>query len=429
MIVITEAIAFSIQRSTHRPKEDFMYKIHSIRVLAIGLCFLLLGILLSSCSTSKPGKAPVAHSGPGLPRVGIVNAMGMEQAPILAAMHVTGSVRVDGYRFYLGTIGGVPVVEVRSGEKEYAAELTTALMDLHFHIRAALLTGTAGSRNPEVNVGDVVVSGDVVDKSSIHFHDRGFLSPYTGVEIRVTSRTDIKGALIGGHGAVGPTPKDAFDYGAGPSATTKHYVYVEDLAAPKELVSTALAHAPALGTTSLADATGNTKATGSIPAKVLVGVIGSANQWTEPLVDQEIQNALYESDAGENEGMGFAYANAQLGVDWLIIRGISDSPWYPNAYEGVLAADRAAAVGVAVVEHLPAHISRNPTPFSLLSPQSNAARAGYIVARKVQVTPSGIPTEITYINQAGKKVTEPWPFVTEYRFSAGTAQDSLSWEK
>jgi adenosylhomocysteine nucleosidase len=94
-------------------------------------------------------------------------------------------------------------------------------------------------------------------------------------------------------------------------------------------------------------------------------------------VDQEIQNALYESDTGENEGMGFAYANAQLGVDWLIIRGISDSPWYPNAYEGVLAADRAAAVGVAVVEHLPAHISRNPTPFSLLSPQSNAARAGY----------------------------------------------------
>lgn len=45
------------------------------------------------------------------------------------------------------------------------------------------------------------------------------------------------------------------------------------------------------------------------------------------------------------------------------------------------------------------------------------------------MTPSGIPTEITYINQAGKKVTDPWPFVREYRFSAGTAQDSLSWEK
>jgi len=308
-----------------------MPKIRFIHALAIGLCFLLVGTLLSACSTSKTSKPPVTQSSAGIPRVGIVNAMGMEQAPILAAMHVTGSVWVDGYRFYLGTIGGVPVVEVRSGEKEYAAELATTLMDLHFHIRAALLTGTAGSRNPEVNVGDVVVSGDVVDKSSIHFHDRGFLSPYTGVEIRVTSRSDTKGAIIGGRGAVGPTPKDAFGYGAGPSATTKHYVYVEDLAAPKELVRTALAHAPALGTTSLADATGNTKATGSIPAKVLVGVIGSANQWTEPLVDQEIQNALYESDAGENEGMGFAYANAQLGVDWLVIRGISDSPWYSDA--------------------------------------------------------------------------------------------------
>jgi adenosylhomocysteine nucleosidase len=299
-------------------------------------------------------------------------------------------------------------------------------MDLTFHVRAAILTGTAGSRNPAVNVGDVVVSGAVVDKSSIHFHDRGYLSPYTGVEMEVTQRSDTEGAVVGGYGAVGPTPHDAATYGAGPSTTTRQYVYVEDLAAPEALVDDALAHAPALGTITVADATGNQGATGTLTNHLLVGVIGSANQWTEPLADQEIQNALYQSDAGENEGMGFAYANAQLGVPWLVVRGISDSPWYPNAYQGVLAADRAAAVGVAVIEHLPHHLPRTPTPFSLLSPTSNAARAGYIVASKVQISPSNLPTAVTFTNQQGATVTEPWPFASEYQFSAGTATASGS---
>ncbi|MCK4176286.1 5'-methylthioadenosine/S-adenosylhomocysteine nucleosidase family protein [Aciditerrimonas ferrireducens] len=389
--------------------------------LLAGLGLLGAGAGLAACGASPSASAAAARLGPGTPLVGIVNAMGMEQAPILAAMHVTGSRIVDGYRFFLGTIDGVPVVDVRSGEKEYAAELATTLMDLTFHVRAAILTGTAGSRNPAVNVGDVVVSGAVVDKSSIHFHDRGYLSPYTGVEMEVTQRSDTEGAIVGGYGAVGPTPKDAATYGAGPSTTTKRYVYVEDLAAPEALVDDALAHAPALGTISVADATGNTSATGTLTNHLLVGVIGSANQWTEPLADQEIQNALYQSDAGENEGMGFAYANAQLGVPWLVVRGISDSPWYPNAYQGVLAADRAAAVGVAVIEHLPHHLPRTPTPFSLLWPQSNAARAGYIVASKVQISPSNLPTAVTFTNQSGATVTEPWPFASEYQFSAGTA--------
>lgn len=391
-------------------------RIFSLVLASFGL--LIAGSVLASCRTSSSARRT--------PLVGIVNAMGMEQAPILAAMHVTGSRVIDGYHFYLGSIDRVPVVEVRSGEKEYAAELATTLMDLTFHVRAAVLTGTAGSRNPVVNVGDVVVSEAVVAKASIHFHDRGFLSPYTGVEMEITHRSDIQGSVVGGKGAVGPTPKDAATYGAGPSTTTKLYTYVEDLVAPEALVEDALAHAPSLGSVSLAKATGNASATGNLSNRLLVGVIGSANQWTEPLADQEIQNALYQSDAGENEGMGFAYANAQLGVSWLVVRGISDSPWYPKAYQGVLAADRAAAVGIAVIEHLPNHISLTPTPFSLLSPQSNAARAGYIVASKVEISSTNLPTAITYTSQSGASVTEPWPFSSEYQFSAGTAKASAS---
>ena len=35
---------------------------------------------------------------------------------------------------------------------------------------------------------------------------------------------------------------------------------------------------------------------------------------------------LFQSDAEENEGSGFAFANAELGVPWIILRGILDRP-------------------------------------------------------------------------------------------------------
>jgi adenosylhomocysteine nucleosidase len=237
------------------------------------------------------------------------------------------------------TPNGIPVVEVRSGEKEYAAEMATTIMDSHLALRAALLTGIAGSRNSAVNVGDVVLGAYVVDRSSIHFNDRGFLSPYTGVEMEITSQSNLSGALVGGPGQRGPTSPDAKSFGLGPSSASKSYVYLEDLAASAQLMRDAVDEGSNLGSIPLAAATGEKRLHGVLRNRVLVGVIGSANQWTEPLVDQEIQNALDKTDAGGNEGMGFARTNARFGVPWLIVRGISDGPWYPSAY-GPLVAPR-----------------------------------------------------------------------------------------
>ena len=174
-----------------------------------------------------------------------------------------------------------------------------------------------------------------------------------------------------------PTPADAAKYGDGPSGTTKQYVYVENLAANASLVAIARRYASQLGTTSRADATGSTGASakGTIPANLDVGVIGSANLWTEPLALQESQNALYESDAGENEGVGFAYTNAQLGVPWL----------------------------------------------AMLSSRANAARAHYVVATKVYETATGAVKRVQHTTTSGKSVTVKWPFASEYHLSAGTA--------
>lgn len=48
--------------------------------------------------------------------------------------------------------------------------------------------------------------------------------------------------------------------------------------------------------------------------------------WTEPLAWIAAQNLLYQTDAEDNEAVGFAFANATTGAPWIRVRGISDTP-------------------------------------------------------------------------------------------------------
>ncbi|WP_053958872.1 5'-methylthioadenosine/S-adenosylhomocysteine nucleosidase [Sulfobacillus thermosulfidooxidans] len=389
----------------------------SLSWMALLLVTVSFGITTIAASSPSSAATPTPQKESNfwqVPRIGIISPMAMEQAPILAAMKVQDTIRKDGYIFYVGTIAGQPVVDVRSGEKEYAAELAMTLMALTFHLKGALLAGTAGARNPSIHVGDVVVSGFVVDKSSLHYHNHGDATPYTGLEMLTTPHSLDSHAIVGGYGIVGPNPQNAANFGYGSSHLSTEYVYFEALSGSQALATLALSSQAVLGTTPVSDITGNPKQSGSQPAKVIEGVIGSANQWTEPLSWMAAQNALYPSDAGENEGMGFAYVTTQMGIPWLIVRGISDSPWYPSTYHGVLAADRAAKIVESVIAHWPkSSVLRNTATFSNLSPESNAKKWGYIVGNKAfyQVGPV---TQIVYTNSHGQTVTINSPNESEY---------------
>jgi adenosylhomocysteine nucleosidase len=353
--------------------------------------------------------------------IGIVDAFGPEQAAILNRMHVSGHRVIDGYLFYTGTMAGKPVVDVAGGEANETAELSTYLLDTTFHPRATLFEGTAGAQNNEVHVGDVVLSGFVVDKSEMHYYLGGYQEPYDGEQMNTTGSSNIRGAVLDGHGQTNPTPKDARHYGEGPNTTAKNLPYVLAYAAPHELVSLGEHASDAIGSTPMSIATGSSKAHGTLPNKVIAGVIGQADVWTEPLSWIRAQNMLYETDAEENEGSGFAFANSQLGVPWLLVRGISDSVWYPNAYDGVISSDHAAKVVQAIVAALPATVAKAPETMAELSPQANARRAGYLIADKAYfsvspvskvVVPHGASTETITGNRL-KALTR------EYTYAAG----------
>lgn len=320
--------------------------------------------------------------------IGIVNPMGLEQAPILSAMNVERSQVIDGYTFWIGTLDGQPVVNVGSGEIDPTMELATYILIKNFNPRMTILSGTAGSQNPDINVGDVVVSGYAVNKSSIHYSPRGTQEPYHGVQIPLTDKSKIDGAIINGYGAAYPNPENAANYGSGPLANDTRLPYVSALVSPKQLTDLA-GQCECLGITSAAIATGDSSATGSINNRVWKGVIGDADTWTEPMGWLESQNALYQTDVEENEGMAFAFINAKLGIPWLIVRGVSDTPWYPNAEAMVLAATQAASVARYVVSHAPQTTDTTPNTLYDLSKKSNASKFGYVVGAEAdyRVTP------------------------------------------
>jgi adenosylhomocysteine nucleosidase len=363
-------------------------------VLAIGALSGAVPAALGGQSAAPPaGEAPV----------GIIDAVGVEQAPILAAMDVTGSRRIDGYLFYSGTIDGHPVVDAFGGEIDESSELATYLMITNFHPRAMLFSGTAGAQAAPINVGDVVVSGFVVDKSNIHYQLGGYQTPYEGIEVHARPGADLAGAVIDGYDNPLPTPADAKHYGYGPSRPNKHWVYVSAFAGTRQLVN--LAHStPDIGTTTVADASGDKSAPGRIRNKLVVGVIGQAPVWTEPLRWLEVQDFLYQSDAEENEGSGFAFACASQGVPWMVIRGISDTPWHPKAYDGIVASDHAARVAVNVVDHLPANVERAPATYSDLSADTNAKTAGYMIANQTWYSVDPV-TKVVYTDSSGHKRT------------------------
>lgn len=93
--------------------------------------------------------------------IGIIGAMEPEVALLREQISEVTTHQSGGYTFYQGTLAGMPVVLVQSGIGKVAAALATALLIQQFKPAAVVNTGSAGGFDPELNVGDVVISTEV----------------------------------------------------------------------------------------------------------------------------------------------------------------------------------------------------------------------------------------------------------------------------
>ncbi len=119
-------------------------------ILAAAMCFGLV-----AC-----GSAAVTEESGSV--IGIVAAMESEITAVKEAEEITETVSAAGLDFCVGTIGGKNVVVVQCGAGKVNAALATQILIDRFGVDAIINVGCAGSLNDSLDIGDFVVSTEVV---------------------------------------------------------------------------------------------------------------------------------------------------------------------------------------------------------------------------------------------------------------------------
>lgn len=94
--------------------------------------------------------------------LGIIGAMEEEVTALKESMTVQKQVKKAAMEFLQGTLGGKPVVVVRSGIGKVNAAICTQILVDEFGVDAIVNTGIAGSLKNEINIGDIVLSTDAL---------------------------------------------------------------------------------------------------------------------------------------------------------------------------------------------------------------------------------------------------------------------------
>ena len=226
-------------------------------------------------SEASPGQTPSA------PVLAVLGAVRPEVTLLQSLLAEAKSQEVEGIEFISGRIGTELVVLAWTGVGKVNAAMTTTLLLEHFHPARVIVTGIAGSIDPNLEPGDIVIARQTA------YHDMGTLWPqgieYGGVKSRMTGE---------------PNP-----------------VFF-----PADPVLLAAAEKAAKGTTF-----GSVGLqTGQRPPKVVVGTVVTGDVF----VASKDKSAELAKDLGaravEMEGAAVAQLCYQRGIGCLVIRSISD---------------------------------------------------------------------------------------------------------
>lgn len=94
--------------------------------------------------------------------IGIIGAMDVEVDALKKDMRIKREVKRAGMVFCEGELCGRDAVVVRSGVGKVNAAVCTQILIDEFQVTAVVNTGIAGSLKAEINIGDMVISTDLV---------------------------------------------------------------------------------------------------------------------------------------------------------------------------------------------------------------------------------------------------------------------------
>lgn len=90
--------------------------------------------------------------------IGIIGAMKEEIELMKEEMDIESEKKIARITFYSGTMGKHKIVLCKSGVGKVNAALTTQILIDHFQTAKIVFTGVAGALDPNLNVGDIVIS-------------------------------------------------------------------------------------------------------------------------------------------------------------------------------------------------------------------------------------------------------------------------------
>lgn len=94
--------------------------------------------------------------------IGIIGAMQVEVELLIERMQDVSIVQLGSLTFYEGYLRGTHIVVAQCGVGKVHAAMCAEAMAVHFHVVACINTGIAGALAPNLGIGDIVVSTDVV---------------------------------------------------------------------------------------------------------------------------------------------------------------------------------------------------------------------------------------------------------------------------
>jgi adenosylhomocysteine nucleosidase len=103
--------------------------------------------------------------------IGVMGAMEVELELLSRDMVVERDDTIAGTVYEMGSLYGVPCVVVQGGVGKVGAAQTAQTLITEYDVDAIIFTGVAGGINPQLNIGDIVIS-----KNLVH-HDLGQILP------------------------------------------------------------------------------------------------------------------------------------------------------------------------------------------------------------------------------------------------------------
>ena len=104
-------------------------------------------------------------------KIGIIGAMDEEIELLLNKIDISETINIAKMKFYCGTIQGKEVVLVRCGIGKVNASVCTQILISEFKVTHIVNTGVAGAVYDELNIGDLVISKNVIQHD---FNAKGF---------------------------------------------------------------------------------------------------------------------------------------------------------------------------------------------------------------------------------------------------------------